>query len=75
MRKRAILNVEQLPELCVPVVHSFSNGALAADAFNAGGTPANDNVTAALGGIPAPVVASFGNAEGTPFDVFPPHVP
>lgn len=63
------LYLESLEDRCTPVVHSFSAGAFHSDAVNAGGTPANAIVRNALGGIPAPITASAGHANGVPFDL------
>ena len=67
--RRMLLSVEQLEERCCPVVHSFSAGASHSDSPNAGGTPANAIVRDNLGGIPAPVFASDGHAQGLPFEL------
>ena len=62
-------SLEQLEDRFCPVVHSFSAGAPHSDAPQAGGTPANAIVRANLGGIPAPINASFdASPEGEPFD-------
>jgi len=61
------LQLEELESRFAPVVHSFSAATTHTDQPNAGGTPANAVVREALGGIPAPVVATAGNAQGVPF--------
>jgi hypothetical protein len=61
-------NLEVLESRFAPVVHSFSAGAPHSDAPNAGGTPANAIVRDNLGGIPAPIFASAGHAQGLPFE-------
>jgi hypothetical protein len=68
------LNVEVLEDRTTPVVHSFSAAAGVSEAPNAGGSPqANLTVALHLGAIPAPVVASYGNSQGIPFETN--HVP
>lgn len=67
------LNVEVLEDRTTPVVHSFSAATGVSDSPNAGGSPANVTVAAALGSIPAPVAATNGVAQGVPFEVN--HVP
>ena len=69
MTNRAILNVEQLEDRCAPIVHSFSAAATHSDSPNAGGTQATNAILfqSALGATPVPIVASFGNSQGVPF--------
>lgn len=64
-----MLRLEQLEERDVPVVHPFTPAALVSPSPNAGGTPANQIVADNLGGIPAPIAASNGHAQGVPFDL------
>lgn len=73
MKSYAHLSVESLEDRCTPVVHSFTPAAGLVDAAAAGGTAANQVVIGALGGIPAPVVASGDHSQGVPFIVN--HVP
>lgn len=75
MMQRASLNVEQLEDRTCPVVHSFSAATTHNDNPAAAGTAANLVVQQALGGTPAPVVASAGHAQGVPFQSTPPQVP
>ena len=72
----AILNVEQLEDRCVPIVHSFSASVIGqVHSPNAAGTQATQAILQALGGTPVPVVASDGHAGGVPFDFAVPHAP
>jgi hypothetical protein len=62
--------LEGLEDRFAPVVHSFSAATTHSDSPNAGASPtANAIVRANLGGLPAPVFASAGHAQGVPFEL------